>query len=782
MNSIKVFLLDKDGNVQYGLNWGQRDNRDPNQAYLQLIPEVYKSNFFPPKGKFFVVETDDNKTIIMNRAQKDLGTALQVPDNNAFLGEYIRERLGVPSGEEITKEAIQAAGISEITFTKKDDMHYSLFFGEGKENFYNKNTIENRNLQIIYYGAPGTGKSYTIDEMTTEENSVRTTFHPDSDYASFVGAYKPTMEDVPISAIVGKEVHEAVPQGKHSGKEKKIVYKYVPQAFLKAYVEAWKRYADGFINKAPVDTSYYLIIEEINRGNCAQIFGDLFQLLDRNNSGASSYPIHTDEDIKQFLKDDKKGFARITEEQRRTIAEYKLVKDNGDERHIGLQILDGELLLLPPNLHIWATMNTSDQSLFPIDSAFKRRWDWKYIPISYKPKDKKNGKEISWKFNVGENLYSWGEFLSKINPEIYTLTESSDKQMGYFFAKANPTTGIISEDVFINKVLFYLWTEVLKDYTTSQEIFINPDTKKTFVFTDFFDESQNALENFIKKLKLEEVEDYEPEEDSKNPKWVKFVVNGTKTRAITKALCIILRDAAKSKTYSEILEEVTSSIKRSEPIIKKVDNPSEYQKENGWKNMIIKTSDDISFVVTNQWKKEMVPMILNLADKLGVKVEYATDSDENATQQGNDLFPTKKWYVELLTEVRNRYSDRGYNFQSVVNNYIAMATGVPGLELVNRVNKRGSSRVELWIQPSRATEIFNFLSHHKIEIEKQFGSSLSWIESTESDGGNKHAEISFIKEGINYNNPAEYSATIDWLFENGIKLFDSVKPYFSDLK
>ena len=382
-----------------------------------------------------------------------------------------------------------------------------------KKAFFQQFLIEDSNnctlpnnlpLQVIYYGAPGTGKSFEIDSLTNDDNSVRTTFHPDSDYASFVGAYKPTMEDVPISAIVGKEVHAAVPQGNHTGKEKKIVYKYVPQAFLKAYVAAW----------SDLSTPQYLVIEEINRGNCAQIFGDLFQLLDRNNSGASSYPIHADEDIKQFLKVDKKGFAGLSEEQRQGIADYILAKDNGDERHIGQQILDGELLLLPPNLHIWATMNTSDQSLFPIDSAFKRRWDWKYIPISYVPKNKKTGKEIKWKFNVGENLYSWGEFLSKINPEIYTLTESSDKQMGYFFAKANPSSGIISEDVFLNKVLFYLWTEVLKDYTTGQEIFINPETKKTFVFTDFFDEKQNALENFIANLKLEEVEDYEPEDSA----------------------------------------------------------------------------------------------------------------------------------------------------------------------------------------------------------------------------------------------------------------------------
>ena len=215
-------------------------------------------------------------------------------------------------------------------------------------------------LQMIYYGAPGTGKSFYIDDKTDDANSVRTTFHPDSDYASFVGAYKPTMENVPINSIYGESVQFATGKNGHPGTEKKIVYKYVPQAFLKAYVAAWSN----------LDTPYFLIIEEINRGNCAQIFGDLFQLLDRNNAGSSSYAIHADEDISQFLSGDNKGFASLSDDQKDAIRSFTLEKDNGKTQAVGQDILDGKLLLLPPNLYIWATMNTSDQSLFPIDSAF----------------------------------------------------------------------------------------------------------------------------------------------------------------------------------------------------------------------------------------------------------------------------------------------------------------------------------------------------------------------------------------------------------------------------
>lgn len=373
-------------------------------------------------------------------------------------------------------------------------------------------------LQLIYYGAPGTGKSFTIDKATNENNSVRTTFHPDSDYASFVGAYKPTMENVPItvsgvSPNSGGYAMFVKGNDNHPGTERKIVYKYVPQAFLKAYVEAWKRYAAG------KDNPYYLVIEEINRGNCAQIFGDLFQLLDRNNMGCSSYAICADEDIAQFLREDKNGFALkktadgngLTQEQRETISSFVLVKDSGVEEHIGPEILNGSKLLIPPNLRIWATMNTSDQSLFPIDSAFKRRWNWEYIPIEYDPTDKNTGERLAWKFEVGGKRYYWGKFLDYINPKILKLTMSEDKQMGYFFAKPDKrgTDGrldVISEKVFVNKVLFYLWTDVFKDYDLTEAPFVYKDKEGKNVayrFTDFFPvENNDMLARFVNGMGL----------------------------------------------------------------------------------------------------------------------------------------------------------------------------------------------------------------------------------------------------------------------------------------
>lgn len=585
--SIKVDLIDSKGEVQYGLNWGQRVGRNPDQAYIQLPSDVYKSDFFPSKGKYFVVRTDDGQTIIMTRAQKtDDGTAIQTPDDNSILGKYIRKRLGLQEGVPITASDIAAYGRDNIVITKMDNLNYEMNFSNGVNE--HKSVVEDKLLQLIYYGAPGTGKSFSIDAATNEDNSVRTTFHPDSDYASFVGAYKPTMENVPIT------VSGVSPDGggyamyvkgneKHSGTERKIVYKYVPQAFMKAYVEAWKRYSPD------EDVPYYLVIEEINRGNCAQIFGDLFQLLDRNNQGCSSYAISADEDIAQFLRDDENGFAMLSEDQRQAISNFILKKDSGKEEHIGHSIINGSKLLLPPNFRIWATMNTSDQSLFPIDSAFKRRWNWKYMPIDYHPIDNSTGKPIDWKFQIGDALYSWGEFLGKINPEIYTLTESSDKQMGYFFAKADPSTDVISEEMFLNKVLFYLWTDIFKDYDVSSEIFRNDKKNRSFIFTDFFDKEQpTALTDFVGNLKLTPIDgDDELSNDGKHSRLSVTLPDGSVLN--TGNMTDIYVNALKSMGLDRVAETLGVMKKGKYPLITKelipIENPASkrrYRKEGDY--------------------------------------------------------------------------------------------------------------------------------------------------------------------------------------------------------
>ena len=347
-------------------------------------------------------------------------------------------------------------------------------------------------LQQIFYGAPGTGKSNTIKCEVDQKDlpRVRTTFHPDSDYSTFVGAYKPTSVEVPMMTMIGTK---AVPVENPDGtprKEKKIVYEFVPQAFLKAYTGAWKNQ----------DEPFFLIIEEINRGNCAQIFGDLFQLLDRNDeTGLSDYPISPDEDIQKFLLTDKKyGFAALTEEQKAAIPE---------------EVLSGELMILPHNLHIWATMNTSDQSLVPIDSAFKRRWDWQYMPIS----DGKKG----WQIAANGKRYDWWQFLQKMNDKIGTATNSEDKKLGYFFCKAK--NGVIDAETFVGKVVFYIWNDVFKDFAEEAgDLFKDDDVDSPLLsFNKFYTVGidgktkvvEQKVELLLQNLGVEEVDDVEYVED-----------------------------------------------------------------------------------------------------------------------------------------------------------------------------------------------------------------------------------------------------------------------------
>lgn len=308
-------------------------------------------------------------------------------------------------------------------------------------------------LQQIYYGAPGTGKSHSIKEQTQGEDVVRTTFHPDSDYATFVGAYKPTTAMLPIC----NEMGEPMKIGGTVLHKEQIVYEFVSQAFLQAYVEAWKKQGEETPNKE------YLVIEEINRGNCAQIFGDLFQLLDRNEYGFSEYPIKADADMKKQLQ---KALHDVKVANREGInAIFK------DEKDIVSQVLSGDILLLPDNLYIWATMNTSDQSLFPIDSAFKRRWDWQYVPISDAGEH--------WVIKTNGKRYSWWGFLKEINKRIYDATYSEDKKLGYFFCKAKD--GVIDAKTFVGKVVFYLWNDVFKDTEFEGDAFKDVDgTKLSF--------------------------------------------------------------------------------------------------------------------------------------------------------------------------------------------------------------------------------------------------------------------------------------------------------------
>lgn len=302
------------------------------------------------------------------------------------------------------------------------DIHNNLSFGISENSQQNisweietnliSKKIANLPYQKIFFGAPGSGKSHKVSELL-DDNEIpgpmirRVTFHPEFDYNCFVGGYKPISEEDEY----GKSV---------------IKYKFIPQIFTNIYVDAWN----------DPTNYYYLIIEEINRGNCAEIFGDLFQLLDRKEK----YAISPSNELMVYLNEN-------------------LINESG--------LKDGKMNL-PPNLYIIATMNTSDQSLFPMDSAFKRRWEWEYIPISYEEFIDKNNPNPSYEFivKIDENKrFGWIDFIKSVNENIKNNPSlGMDKCIGNYFAQPS-TNGSKDIDIeqFINKVVFYLWNDVFKD-------------------------------------------------------------------------------------------------------------------------------------------------------------------------------------------------------------------------------------------------------------------------------------------------------------------------------
>ena len=514
-------------------------------------------------------------------------------------------------------------------------------------------------FQQIYYGAPGTGKSKAIKDLTFGEDVIRTTFHPDSDYASFVGTYKPITEEVDLRDCYGKKVIDD--ETEEVVKEERIAYKFIPQAFLEAYVKAWKKLGSKkseksdksynrihpalldtpeIFNKNKASKKQYLIIEEINRGNCAQIFGDLFQLLDRNEYGFSDYPIVADKDMQKYLKKEFEGW-EITNKD-------KINQLYGEANMVSL-IMRGERLVLPSNLYIWATMNTSDQSLFPIDSAFKRRWDWKYVPIR-EGRDKETNAPLNWYINTGDKQYDWWSFISKVNKLIGSLTNSEDKKLGYFFCKAK--NGEIDADLFVSKVIFYLWNDVFKDYGFDDKDFQDEEGK--ILSFDRFYEDKNGKTNvnianvelFLENLGVDEFipEKGEEEEnidaapsnnETKGNDNTKYKLNGSKPLGKGELGISIIKQYLNEHPemkYSEIKETFPDTmlgkdLKLIGLIItrQEIENAVETYKKRAYgfykKDRKFYSSDGVEFYVSNWWNITNIDSIIKFAKEQGWTVE-----------------------------------------------------------------------------------------------------------------------------------------------------------------
>ena len=491
---------------------------------------------------------------------------------------------------QITKFTIRnyfAGGFSNLNIKKASDGIFDVRidnvtepYNDGKEDgledvvSLQTESYDKISRQIIYYGAPGTGKSHKIKEILGEyegcpadkkvpkANIFRTTFHPDSDYSTFVGAYKPTKGKRPLYGLFGKDTVR-MKDGEELF-EDVITYKFIPQSFLNAYICAYQ-----------TDENVYLIIEEINRGNCAQIFGDLFQLLDRDAAGKSEYSIKADADLRAFL-------------------EEELGEDNQG-------IKDGELCL-PPNLYIYATMNTSDQSLFPIDSAFKRRWDWEYEPIKYK--------NTGWKIVIDGKEYSWVSFQRKVNEKILSANSSEDKMLGDYFV--NPLDGVITDKVLLNKILFYLWNDVCKD--GEGDIFKTSDTADISFSELYCDDSKAKLIAMMDYLGVEKYveedndvgnEEEDDEYDSNGKDYTKYQINNDSGKYPKKNLAAELVKLYVEQNPDLGAQEVVNNWKNQfgQIVTHFIETQEEYDKRTDKKDRVksVNCGEEKIYVSTSGW-------------------------------------------------------------------------------------------------------------------------------------------------------------------------------------
>lgn len=434
------------------------------------------------------------------------------PQDTGLEKMFEGERRGVVRFDEVSVEFNDSAvlpfgNVSDTPLSEKieqdeDESNKPLRFSTGLESDFARNRI--------IFGAPGTGKSFRINkerkELLGEANETdyeRVTFHPDYSYANFVGTYKPVMvegfssitldadtkevisvlNDSSLTAqekydrlydkfkdegltrlpvLLGLYTDETFKTRKQDGsdavgdnsveknhgrairkyvnliteKEKSsdIAYEYVPGPFMRMYVKALKS------ARSANPKLYLLIIEEINRANVAAVFGDIFQLLDRNDDEVSEYPIQASEDIKKYLA-----------------------------KELGGNAEDYDKIKIPDNMFIWATMNSADQGVFPMDTAFKRRWDFTYLGIDDSDED------IQGKYVVvgskEQQRIEWNELRKAINNFLANEKINEDKQLGpYFIARkivvpADGGTEIDSKkfcDVFKHKVLMYLFDDAAK--------------------------------------------------------------------------------------------------------------------------------------------------------------------------------------------------------------------------------------------------------------------------------------------------------------------------------
>lgn len=326
---------------------------------------------------------------------------------------------------------------------------------------FNQN-FELTNFNHLIFGSPGTGKSYLLEEKRKlyfdDNHFERVTFYDGYTYGQFVGSYKPKVKEV-------------------EGKKDIITYEYVPGPFMKMLVKALK--------KENRNQKFLVLIEELNRAKADSVFGDIFQLLDRNNDGESKYRIAISEDQEAYLKE---------------------------------QGLELEKLYIPNNLYIWATMNSADQGVYPLDTAFKRRWTYKYLTLNENEEyfgslnGKKEEKYKNYKINIGNDEgVEWNKLRRKINEIVSEGNASEDRMLAPFFLvpedfkkiKDEEETFKLNDEVHKFKLLSYLFDDLLIYDKKSKGQIFNSEIKTFSTLIEKYNKNLKDVysEEFRKKFK-----------------------------------------------------------------------------------------------------------------------------------------------------------------------------------------------------------------------------------------------------------------------------------------
>lgn len=440
IKKVRLYARDKSKLVHYvvrAVSGGGRPATRPSELRVQIDPN--------DANELARINNDGGNAFLIGVYKNDDAEALAVwkPIQQTEAGGSVSKQV---SCETVADALVN--GVSKQTYPNGDTtvfvIHPKLFRGllnviadlDGKPKVQLTQTSEERvERNLIYFGAPGTGKSHNLNERVKkefdEDKVRRVTFYPDYTYAQFVGSYKPYSD---------------------LSKGNEISYRYVTGAFMDTYLAAITH----------PNEKYVLIIEELNRANPAAVFGNIFQLLDRDSSGNSKYSVATSTEMADCINE---YLSNLTEDEVDAIESYY----DPDLDFEGFSETSSSQLSIPDNMYIWATMNSADQGVYPMDTAFKRRWDFKYLGVD-------EGEDVVADaiVPIGEKgkSASWNELRKAINKKLLDAKVNEDKLIGPFFIAPTVLRDPAKfNDVFKSKVLLYLYEDAAK-------------TKKSVLFKD----------------------------------------------------------------------------------------------------------------------------------------------------------------------------------------------------------------------------------------------------------------------------------------------------------